>query len=59
MELDRDTTFAEDLRLLKSVQRGLNNFGYRPGPLVLDPQGGIRSEHSIASLHEWLHQALA
>jgi len=59
MELDRDTTFAEDLKLVKSVQRGLNNRGYRPGPLVLDPQGGIRSEHSIASLHQWLHEALA
>jgi len=58
MELDRTTTFAEDLRLLDSVQRGLGSHGYRPGPLVLDPRGGIRSEHSIAALHGWLRAAL-
>ncbi|MEM7083823.1 MAG: aromatic ring-hydroxylating dioxygenase subunit alpha [Pseudomonadota bacterium] len=55
---DRDTTVAEDIRLVESVQRGLNSRGYRPGPLVLDPAGGVRSEHSIRALHDWYQQGL-
>ncbi len=58
IELDRDTTFAEDLALVKSVQRGLGSLGYRPGPLVVNPEEGIDSEHSIAKLHEWLREAI-
>ncbi len=58
MELDRTTTFAEDLELVRCVQRGLGSRGYRPGPLVLDPRGGIRSEHSVAVLHAWLRESL-
>ena len=58
IDLDRDTTFAEDLALVRSVQRGLGSLGYRPGPLVINPQQGIDSEHSIAKLHEWLREAI-
>ena len=58
IDLDRDTTFAEDLALVKSVQRGLGSLGYRPGPLVINPREGIDSEHSIAKLHEWLTEAI-
>ena len=58
IDLDRDTTFAEDLALVKSVQRGLGSLGYRPGPLVVNPDEGIDSEHSIAKLHEWLREAI-
>ena len=58
IDLDRDTTFAEDLELLKRVQRGLGSKGYRPGPLVINPDEGIDSEHSIARLHEWLRDTL-
>jgi len=39
IELDRTTTFAEDLTIINSVQRGLKSRGYQPGPLVLDPSG--------------------
>lgn len=39
IELDRTTTFAEDLSIIDSVQRGMKSRGYRPGPLVLDPSG--------------------
>ncbi|CAN5797824.1 aromatic ring-hydroxylating dioxygenase subunit alpha [soil metagenome] len=39
IDLDWDTTVAEDLLLLASVQRGMRSRGYRPGPLVLDPSG--------------------
>jgi phenylpropionate dioxygenase-like ring-hydroxylating dioxygenase large terminal subunit len=58
IDLDRETTFAEDLKLVKRVQRGLGSLGYRPGPLVVDPDEGIDSEHSIAKLHEWLREAV-
>lgn len=58
-EQDRETTFAEDVRLVESVQRGLNSRGYRPGPLVIDPDFGVNSEHSIRALHEWTRAALA
>lgn len=39
IELDRTTTFAEDLTIIDSVQRGMKSRGYKPGPLVLDPSG--------------------
>jgi phenylpropionate dioxygenase-like ring-hydroxylating dioxygenase large terminal subunit len=58
-EQDRDTTVAEDVRLVNSVQRGLESRGYRPGPLVIDPAFGLNSEHSIRALHEWVLEALA
>ncbi|MEO0995101.1 MAG: aromatic ring-hydroxylating dioxygenase subunit alpha [Pseudomonadota bacterium] len=57
IDLDRDTTFAEDLALVRAVQRGLGSRGYRPGPLVI--AAGINSEHSIAALHGWVEEALA
>ncbi len=58
VDLDRQTTFAEDLVLVKNVQRGLNSMGYRPGPLVVDPNGGIDSELSTSKLHQWLREAV-
>jgi len=58
IDLDRDTTFAEDLELVREVQRGLSSIGFRPGPLVLDPRQGIDSEHSIATLHQWMRDAV-
>lgn len=58
IDLDRDTTFSEDLELVRNVHRGLGSLGYRPGPLILDPGGGIDNELSIAVLHQWLRQAV-
>lgn len=59
IDLDRETTFAEDLILVKAVQRGLRSQGYRPGPLVLAANScGINSEHSIAALHRWVMEDL-
>jgi hypothetical protein len=29
-----------------------------PGPLVINPAGGIDSEHSVAVLHEWMREAV-
>ena len=54
---DRVTTVAEDIRIVEAVQRGLNNRGYRPGPLVIDPKGGVNSEHSIRILQQWMREA--
>ena len=58
IDLDRETTFTEDLELVANVQRGLQSMGYRPGPLILDPDGGIDNELSIAALHQWLREAV-
>ncbi len=55
---DLDTTVAEDVRLVESVQRGLSSRGYIPGPLVIDPNQGVNSEHSLQALHRWLLEAL-
>lgn len=54
IDLDRDTTFAEDLSLVRNVQRGITSRGYTPGPLIIDKNGSIDSELSIAALHQWM-----
>ncbi len=56
---DRATTVAEDIKIVESVQRGLDSGVYEPGLLVIDPDGGVMSEHSIAAIHGWLREALA
>ncbi|MFQ5567194.1 MAG: aromatic ring-hydroxylating dioxygenase subunit alpha [Paracoccaceae bacterium] len=58
IDLDRETTFAEDLALVRDVQRGLGSRGYRPGPLILNPACGIDSEHSIHTLQSWVREAV-
>lgn len=58
-EIDRDTTFAEDLPLLASVQRGLTSLGYSAGPLIVDPKGGVANELSVQSLQAWVRESLA
>ena len=55
---DRETTVEEDIRIVESVQRGLGSRGYRPGPLVLDPKGGVNSEHSVYYLQKWMREAV-
>ena len=55
---DLDTTVSEDVSLVESVQRGLESGSYVPGPLVINPRGGVMSEHSIATLHSWWREAL-
>ncbi len=55
---DRETTVEEDIHLVQSVQRGLKSRGYKPGPLVLDPKGGVNSEHSIHALQQWMREAV-
>ncbi|MGU9956135.1 MAG: aromatic ring-hydroxylating oxygenase subunit alpha [Arenicellales bacterium WSBS_2016_MAG_OTU3] len=55
---DRATTVEEDIHLVESVQRGLKSRGYTPGPLVVDPNNGVNSEHSIKTLQEWMRNAV-
>lgn len=57
-ETDRLTTVAEDVRLVDSVQRGLRSRGYKAGPLIIDPDHGVNSEHSIKAIHDWVRAAL-
>ncbi|MEM7208450.1 MAG: aromatic ring-hydroxylating dioxygenase subunit alpha [Pseudomonadota bacterium] len=57
-ELDRNTTVAEDILLVNSVQKGLKSKGYRPGPLVINPNFGVNSEHTIQSIKEWTLEAM-
>ncbi len=58
IDSDRETTFKEDLQIVKQVQRGLNSKGYKPGPLILNDEGGINNELPIQKLHEWLRAAV-
>jgi phenylpropionate dioxygenase-like ring-hydroxylating dioxygenase large terminal subunit len=55
---DRATTVEEDIHLVESVQRGLQSRGYRPGPLVIDPKGGVNSEHPVMHLQRWMREAI-
>ncbi len=55
---DAETTVAEDLALLASVQRGMASRGYRPGPLIIDPEMGVNSEHTVAALKAWYQEAM-
>ena len=55
---DRETTVEEDIHLVESVQRGLGSRGYVPGPLVVDPKGGVNSEHPVMHLQRWMREAI-
>lgn len=55
---DLETTVAEDIRLVESVQRGLSSKGYKAGPLIIDPDFGVASEHSVNVLNTWVREAL-
>ena len=55
---DRETTVEEDIGLVESVQRGLNSRGYRGGPLVIDPNCGVHSEHSVQKLQQWMREGI-
>ncbi|MBZ0123147.1 MAG: hypothetical protein K8F31_04615 [Roseovarius sp.] len=55
---DLATAVEEDIKLVESVARGLKSRGYRPGPLVPDPAGGLNSEHSIRTPQQWMREAI-
>ena len=53
---DLATTVAEDIGLVESVQRGLESLGYDKGRLLVDQEGGVQSEHSIAAMQAWTRE---
>ncbi len=55
---DRETTVEEDIHLVESVQRGMHSRGYQPGPLVIDPNCGVNSEHPVMHLQKWMRNAI-
>ena len=56
---DRETMVEEDVRLVESVQRGMNSLGYSPGALVIDPSGhGVDSAHALHTLQGWIREAV-
>lgn len=55
---DRATTVEEDITIVQSVQKGLMSRGYKPGPLVIDPNCGVNSEHSVRVLQQWMREAV-
>jgi phenylpropionate dioxygenase-like ring-hydroxylating dioxygenase large terminal subunit len=61
IDLDWETTVAEDFDLMSSVQRGVASRGFRPGPLIVDPSGvaDVHSENTVPHLHQLLRVALA
>ncbi len=54
---DLETTVADDISLVESVQRGLESGACEPGPLIINPQGGVMSEHSITALYGWVRES--
>lgn len=36
----------------------LSSRGYRPGPLVIDPDMGLNSEHTVAAIKTWYQDAM-
>jgi hypothetical protein len=36
----------------------LRSRGYKPGPLVVDPKGGVNSEHPVMHLQRWMKEAI-
>ncbi len=61
IDLDWDTTVAEDFDIMDSVQIGIRSRGYTPGPLITHPSGiaSVHSEDTVPHLHGLLHEALA
>ncbi|MDJ0770427.1 MAG: aromatic ring-hydroxylating dioxygenase subunit alpha [Ilumatobacter sp.] len=51
IDLDWNTTVAEDFGLMESVHRNMSSRGYRPGPLMVDPSGTADVQHENAVPH--------
>lgn len=55
--MQTETTVQKDIHLLESMQRGFGSRGSRPGPLVIDPCGGVHSKHPVMHLQRWMRDA--
>ena len=52
------TTFAEDIPIVESVQRGISSRRYVPGPIMVDPAGGSMSEHGVEAIQRLWREAM-
>lgn len=52
------TTFAEDLPLVESMQQGFSSGVYDPGPLMIDDEQSVLSEHAVAALQNLWREAM-
>ena len=53
-----ETTFAEDIPIVESVQKGLSSQAYNTGPLMIDPAGSVMSEHAVAAIQSLWRDAM-
>jgi len=60
IDLDWNTTVAEDFDLMESVQRNMGSRGYVPGPLMVDESGtaDVHHENAVPHLQALALQAL-
>jgi len=60
IQTDLQTTYTEDVQLLESVQRGMQNRGYKPGPIVIkkDGVGTMNSENGVFAIQRMVLDAL-
>lgn len=64
MELDAiryldEVLQVEDIRLVESVQRGMNTPAFTQGRIVHDPEGSGKSEHAVHHFHGLVLEAIA
>ena len=52
------TTFREDQDIIASVQLGLGSRASRPGPLMIDAQESVLSEHGVAAIQQLWRDAM-
>ena len=50
--------FAEDIPIVEMVQRGLHSRGYRGGPLMVDRDSTVLSEHAVAAIQSLWSNAM-
>lgn len=52
------TTFAEDISIVESLQQGLASRSYDTGPLMVDPDGSLMSEHGVQKIQSLWRDAM-
>ena len=50
--------FAEDIPIVEMVQQGLSSRGYRGGPLMIDREHTVLSEHAVAAIQSLWRDAM-
>ena len=52
------TTFAEDIPIVESVQQGLSSQVYNAGPLMIDAEQSVLSEHGVEAIQNLWREAM-